>query len=218
MKTSLRAAVTMRSTHETRYVESRSSISDDWIRFFESLDIEYVLVPATISDPVRYIQQQGCNLLILTNGEDVYSEDGELICRSPRDNVELELLKFTQQNNRNIGVLGVCRGAQFLNCYFGGGISKVGGHVAVEHVVTLESELSLVAGVDAAIVVNSYHNYSIRVNDLAECFIQLGSTADGCVELFGHKEKRIYGMVWHPERPCRDAEATKRIIVNFLTR
>jgi len=216
LKNKLIAAVTMRVTSETSYAETRSSVSDDWIAFLESAGLSYVLIPATVSDPVAYYKQFGCNLLILTNGESIQCDDGTLVCCSERDRVESELVKYMLDMEENNIILGVCRGAQLLNCFFGGEISRIDDHVAINHTVFLSSESPLLSGISSEIFVNSYHNDAIKQENLADCFEVLGITSDGCVELFAHKDRNIYGMQWHPERESPDNASVNQIINNIL--
>jgi len=217
LKDNLIAAVTMRTTNEVNYDETRSSISDDWIAFLESIGIPYVLIPTTMPDPVAYFERLGCNLLILTNGESIQCDDGKLVHNSERDRVESELLKYMLESEKDNIILGVCRGAQLLNCHFGGDISQASGHVALQHPVLLADDSLLLSEIGPEIIVNSYHNDAIKQDHLADCFIELGHTEDGCVELFRHKHRKIYGMQWHPERKSQDDKAVRQIINNILS-
>src|ERR1041384_5593486 len=73
---------------------------------------------------------QKCNALILTGGHDVhpllYNKPAYLeFCHAKnidgkRDKFEWGLLEYTQQNQ--MPVLGICRGLQFTNIFFGGSL------------------------------------------------------------------------------------------------
>ena len=49
-----------------------------------------------------------------------------------RDEYEMALIKLAILNN--IPILGVCRGLQVLNVYYGGKIKKISGHAGVKHI------------------------------------------------------------------------------------
>ena len=47
-------------------------------------------------------------------------------------------------------------------------------------------------------MVNSYHDFSIV--RLGGSLVNLAFTKDGSIEAFKHKNKKILGIMWHPER------------------
>ena len=73
--------------------------------------------------------------------------------------------------------------------YFGCELEQVQGHVAVHH---------MISGALGGLKVNSFHNQACyKVKDPLEV---LARTQDGVIEAVRHKEKRILGTMWHPER------------------
>ena len=48
------------------------------------------------------------------------------------------------------------------------------------------------------IQVNSYHDYSIT--KLGKNLDKIAHSKDGSIEAFKHKNKKILGIMWHPER------------------
>ena len=59
------------------------------------------------------------------------------------------------------------------------------------------------------ITVNSFHNYGIK--KLSNYLIPLARAKDNSIELFIHKEKKIIGIMWHPERYKKFKKIDKKI-------
>ena len=76
-----------------------------------------------------------------------------------RDNFELKLLQFAHE--RSIPILGVCRGMQILNKFYGGTLEKIEGHVNRSHKISSDIGNS---------EVNSYHNFAVCSSDLSKKF------------------------------------------------
>jgi putative glutamine amidotransferase len=122
--------------------------------------------------------------LLLTGGNDLVPYGG-----SAPERDATERLLLTASLNRRTPILGVCRGMQLLQHYYGVALTRVPGHVAVEHEITVRG---------APRVVNSYHRWAAH-----HCVAPLeiwGSAADGVVEAIGSRELRLAGIMWHPER------------------
>jgi putative glutamine amidotransferase len=116
------------------------------------------------------------DMLILTGGENT---PDRLATESALFNIALE---------KNIPILGVCRGAFVLNEYYNGMNRLIQGHSKTEHVIEMEDQL---------FTVNSFHSASIY---LVGDDIEIIATADVCVEAFKHRHLPIWGLSWHPER------------------
>ena len=48
--------------------------------------------------------------------------------------------------------------------------------------------------------VNSFHNWGISINDLADNLKPLCFSKDGMVEAFKVNAHSVWGLMWHPER------------------
>ena len=99
---------------------------------------------------------------------------------------EVELIKFALAHE--IPLIGVCHGAFVINEYFGGVNGTVSGHNGPDHDIVME---------DKKFTVNSYHN--LDITRLASDFIPVAQ-GEINIEAFRHKNKSIWGLVWHPER------------------
>ena len=49
-------------------------------------------------------------------------------------------------------------------------------------------------------IVNSYHNYGIKNTNAAKKFKIQAVDSNNNIEMFQHIEKKIIGVMWHPER------------------
>ncbi|GAA3671433.1 gamma-glutamyl-gamma-aminobutyrate hydrolase family protein [Nocardioides ginsengisoli] len=115
---------------------------------------------------------------------------------------------------RDLPVLAICRGLQFVNVVLGGTLYAdlardrpgVIGHRAGEEVldrpchdvrVTDGSLLSVWMGGAGTVAVNSEHHQGIR--DLAPVLRPVAVAPDGLVEAAEMADRRLVGVQWHPE-------------------
>lgn len=163
-----------------------------------------------------------CHGVLLTGGEDVhprfYNKPEYLRYCYPddvseqRDESEFRILKYTQ--DKKLPVLGICRGLQVANVYFGGTLipdipsfgkfnhSKVSGHDGYHNVqVDPNSQLGKIAGASTG-EVNSAHHQSAEL--VAPGLVANAISADGVIEGLEwlHPEDKPFLMLvqWHPER------------------
>jgi putative glutamine amidotransferase len=157
--------------------------------------------------------------LILTGGPDI---DPSLYGQKPkeglkdtvikRDRFELQLLK--EALSTQTPVLGICKGIQLINVFFGGQLyqdlenerkSKINhcgsfkDKTKVIHEVTLK-ERSILHEIfnKSTIAVNSFHHQGISI--LGEDLKAIAFSEDGLVEgIIYEKTPLILGIQWHPE-------------------
>ena len=157
--------------------------------------------------------------LVLTGGVDVdphlYGERrGPRTERpnKPRDAHEMRLLQ--QALERDLPVLAVCRGHQFLNVALGGSLVQQiegDGHRADDagesrwHTVSLVDGGGRLGGVYSSgrdLRVNSRHHQAVTAERLAPSLALLAYSPDGLVEAMESRAQRwVVGVQWHPERP-----------------
>lgn len=160
-----------------------------------------------------------CVGLLLTGGNDVQPAlYGEVVLNdtvkpaAQRDDTEWKLCDRVLE--RDMPVLAICRGMQFLNVYFGGTLyqdipAQVDTQVKhsmdkpyIRHchncLVEPGTPLHDLLGRDS-IGVNSHHHQSVK--DLAPGFEIMGRCEDGIIEAMWRPEARFLWCVqWHPER------------------
>lgn len=86
-------------------------------------------------------------------------------------------------------IVGVCYGAQVISYLFDSKIKKIRDHVNVNHKIKFYKK---------TVIVNSYHDYGIC--SLGHNLDPISVSEDGIYEAFKHKKKKIFGIMWHPER------------------
>lgn len=100
---------------------------------------------------------------------------------------EIRLLTECYKQNKHI--IGVCHGAFFINELEDGINKECEGHHNTEHKIIMSGE---------EYTVNSFHTN--KITKVGDNFEILATTEDGDIEAFKHKDKSIWGIVWHPER------------------
>ncbi len=200
---SLKIGLTMRSCDATEYVEPRHGLALDWITFMENVfpGAIWTGIPNLGKDTLRHVKGFGINGVLLTGGED-FGKNPD------RDETEFELIRFCLENGYPI--LGICRGMQVLNIYFGGQISSVAGekHVATNHAIFLKRKIC--GAIKAE--VNSFHGNAIAEKNLAPDLNPLAVDEDGNIEAFYGDENKVLGLMWHPERTSKPSRIDSELI------
>lgn len=174
--------------------------------------------------------------LVLTGGEDVdplyYGEKAIPEMNeidSVRDIYDLVLLKLA--TDRNIPVLGICRGEQIINVAFGGTLyqdiptqveDKSIKHKQSEprekgtHNISIinDSQLHKILGVSGAST-NTFHHQAVKTT--APNFRTVASATDGIVEAIeAYPNRPIMGVQWHPEGHVAGGDTTMLKLFSFI--
>ncbi len=130
-----------------------------------------------------------------------------------RDEFDLILLRLA--TNRQLPVMGICRGHQIINVAFGGSVyqdiySQHEGKL-IKHSQTLSREyashsvritdptsrLFEILKKETNVLVNSFHHQAVK--EVAPEFRETTVAPDGINEAMEHPEKEIFSVQWHPE-------------------
>jgi putative glutamine amidotransferase len=155
-----------------------------------------------------------CDGLLLTGGVDIKPEienyeNAPTQFNTIRDAFEMKILSLAL--SRNIPILGICRGMQLINLYFGGSLILDLGQRNISHKkqendnihsiqVDKKSALYNIVGVESGDVNSAHHQ---AINQLANCLIMCAKSSDGVVEaieLIDKKDQFLLAVQWHPER------------------
>lgn len=161
-----------------------------------------------------------CQGLVLTGGEDVdparYGEPplpGLGVTNPARD--ETELLTLDLALERDLPILGICRGCQLINVHFGGSLYQdltLQAPSSVRHRqdepwerrthrvrIERDSRLASIVGAED-LVINSFHHQGIK--ELGAGLRVVARAVDGTVEAIERPSSPswLLGVQWHPER------------------
>ncbi len=215
-----RLGLTQRVTVVEEYGERRDCLDQAWTRLLEPAG--YVPVPLSneIVDVEQYLERLAFDGIILTSGNDLAHLTDASNPAPERDRFETAVLDWAVDHG--LPVLGVCRGLELLNDYFGGSLSRIDDHVATEHPVHFHSILedAPIRGEDSSVpkqtVVNSYHDYGIRREDVGNSLAILGTAPDGTVECVVHETHPVCGIMWHPERASPSTTVDQQLFRNLF--
>lgn len=190
-----RIGTTQRVEVVAAYNERRDCLDQAWTQLFARLGLDLVPVPNTLDDVAGWAGRQKLDGLVLSGGNDLAHLPEASKTAPERDACEHELLSWAA--GIRLPVLGVCRGMQMMNCYFGGALSKVVGHIATLHPVHSLYDTALFR---EYCMVNSYHDWGINLAGLAGGLQAMVLAEDNTIEAFRHESLPWFGVMWHPER------------------
>lgn len=174
-----------------------------------------------------------CDGLVLTGGPDIhpslFGEEVKPACGQicpARDTLEQAL--FHHAMERDMPILGICRGIQTINVFQGGTLyqdlptehpSEVVHNMEkpydrISHQVTLSGPIRELLAADR-LGVNSIHHQAIK--DLGKDLQAMAVSDDQVVEAVWHPKKRfVWGVQWHPEFSFQVDENSQKIIKAFV--
>jgi gamma-glutamyl-gamma-aminobutyrate hydrolase PuuD len=205
--------ITQRIDEFNDYGEIRDSIDHRLYNFFSQ--IGYQSMP--LSNMMRakdILENLKINALVLSGGNDVnFQNKNRNQFSLIRDKFEKELLSICIK--KKIPILGICRGMQLINVYFGGSIKKIKNHSNKINKIKFCDKLNFVKK-GKNLLVPCYHNWGLEKNDVSKSLDILAESVDGKIECIRHKKYKIYGIMWHPERRSKKNSLEQKIIKNFL--
>jgi putative glutamine amidotransferase len=160
-----------------------------------------------------FVFQGGADIAPATYGAEPI-ENGRWPGDPHRDRYELRILDWAVQNQKP--VLGICRGFQLMNVYFGGTLHQ---DLAIETKTPIEHrnatvydrvhheiecpEDSLIARIygKSRLTVNSVHHQGVRTLGKG-LSVDARATGDGLIEAFHQEDTErslLLGVQWHPE-------------------
>lgn len=204
----------------------------DAVRHFGGIPM---MIPVHATEEEQLFLLNQCDGLILTGGNDIdpkhYGESiwNDTVEPAPeRDAAEWKICGMALE--RNIPILGICRGFQLLNVFFGGSLyqdlptqytSDIGHRmekpdIRTCHDCVVNQDSPMYHWVQEAVIgVNSHHHQAVK--SLAPGLVAMATARDGLVEAFYRPEHLFCcGVQWHPEKIWQIAPSSGRIFEAFI--
>lgn len=204
----------------------RSYVNEDYVDSVVQNGGVPFIIPFTGNDEVVKMQLEHVQGLILSGGQDL---DPHLYGEEPlpkigetwpaRDHFDMLLLKLAEE--KDIPVLGICRGAQIINVAHGGSLYQdisyrqeltykhMQGHTPSLPTHSMQvkagSHLAKILG-KTSFLVNSFHHQLIK--DVAPDLIESAKAGDGVPEGIENKAGSVIGVQWHPEMLHRNPDVS----------
>lgn len=147
-----------------------------------------------------------------TNNYDlvVYAGGNNTLVKSKADKIRNKANNYIYKLalKKKIKILGICHGAHFLAKKFGFKIKKKKNHVG-DHNINF-----CINRVNFKKTMNSYHNETIEFKKNPK--VNIFATAnDNTIEAFHVMDKKILGIMWHPERYNNIKHFDKKLLKEF---
>ncbi len=215
--------VSRRTTRKDKLIDYVGELHLELLIHFDTLPMIVPVVHGTLGCLPQYMEQM--DGLLLVEGDDV--EPKRFAARKAnfkylekthplKDEIEIRLLRDAL--DRQLPVMGICRGSQLLNVVSGGtlygDVQKEKGtprvHIDYDNYDTYRHPAEIVPETPLAhwygqktLHVNSYHHQGIR--KLAPRFRPMAHADDGLIEAFyDPKTAFTVGLQFHPERMLKE--------------
>jgi N5-(cytidine 5'-diphosphoramidyl)-L-glutamine hydrolase len=190
--------ISLRVTVVPEYGERRDALDQRWIAFLQACGLTPVLIPNHPKAAETLMTDLPLVGVVLTGGNNLHAYGGD----APERDATEQLILRTASKKR-LPVLGVCRGMQVIQDFFGVRLERVEGHVTPKQQISVRGK---------EVTKNSYHNFGSRETVAA---LQVWAKAtDGVVKAISHVDLPITAVMWHPERQApfddSDIEMTSR--------
>ncbi len=177
------------------------NINMTYCDFIHLLGYEYLILPFNLNANLL----KNCIGFLIIGGEDIdptyYGEENtnSIIEPAKIDEIDFQIIDYAIKNHKF--VLGICRGIQVINVYFGGSlVQDLGSNNHLHHQnhqILKVNQHPLIAELANILTVNSLHHQAIK--KLGASLIPLYQ-ADNIIEMIIHQKYPIVGVQWHPER------------------
>lgn len=230
-------------TVQTKFLKWGIDINKDYIKAMQDHKVNVIRIFVTDSSKEIYSKCAKAQGFIIPGGFDVHpsrygEEEYKYLENVDKKLDELEFIVLAYAQKHSMPVLGICRGCQILNVFYGGSLYqdiptqfKSGTHVihrkslnlyVYTHAMpcyheinlTKNSRLRKILGNDT-ISVNSYHHQAVK--RLAQGFIVNARSLDGSVEGIEHTGKTfIVGTQFHPEMMREENPVFENLFKEFV--
>lgn len=204
-------------TENFRMGSYRTYVASDYIESVRQNGGIPIIIPLIDDEEkIRSIVRM-CDGIVLSGGDDInpilYKEECtkyQGMIDELRDKVDY--IAINEALDKSIGILGICRGMQILNVYFGGTLFQDISLIKESNIAHVQSSdkniathsINVMEGCNLYNIfgqetwVNSFHHQCI--NKVAKEFKITAISKDGIIEGIELKNNnKVYGVQWHPE-------------------
>jgi len=170
---------------------------------------------------VQYFGELGADLVVHRN--DQITIDGiralapERICISPGPCTPAEAgisCEVIRTFGGEIPLFGVCLGHQCMGEVYGGDVVRADRLMHGKTSPIFHNGEDLFKGIESPFEATRYHSLIVKRETLPDCLEITAETAEGEIMGLRHKEKKVYGVQFHPESIL--TTSGKTILRNFL--
>lgn len=172
-------------------------VNHRYIQYFVELGMEVIFLT-----PYNLSSLSECDVLIISGGWDLnpitYGDvvDGSNNIDDVIDDLDFRVINYAY--NESVPLLGICRGIQSINVFFGGTLKQdIAGHMDCFHDIYRVNNSKWILNLENEVKVNSFHHQSIK--KLGEGLKKLYVGSDLEIEMIEHESKKIVGVQFHPE-------------------
>jgi putative glutamine amidotransferase len=194
--------------------ERRDCLDQAWTRLLTAHGFFPIPLPNCTEDVETCVKDLALQGVVLTGGNDLGHLPGAATCAPERDRFELRLLEVC--SNRELPVLGVCRGLQVLVSAAGGELVRVANHVGRLHGIRSHPQQGI--PLSDREQVNSFHEFGVSADALGRDLVPVAFAPDGSVEAAVHNRLPQWGIMWHPERSPHDERDVELLRALFVRR
>lgn len=213
----------------------RANISQNYIDAIVASGHSPLILPVMQDEEAIEAVLRVCDGLIMTGGADInplcYGQPIHRLCGEVDDARDMFDKKVMDKAVAlDLPILGICRGNQMINVYFGGTLyqdltlkdsnviqhEQLGSRGKNCQYIDIEEGSLLYSVLGKKGFVNSYHHQA--VDQVAPNFKVTATAVDGVIEAIEHVSKKIYGVQFHPEVTHYEDELMLGIFKEFIQR
>lgn len=198
------------------YIDGKKKkfINETYLSFLKEFNLTPILI-TSINDVE--ILGKYCSLFLLTGGDDInpllYNEENisSYNVDQEMDLLDFKIIEYCEKYKKPL--LGICRGLQSINVYFGGSLNQNINeiHYHNEAYLIINKSRFFPYLNHKKIKINSYHHQGIKL--LGKNLLQVGKSHK-IIELIEHKYLPIIGMQFHLE--LLNNNLSKKIFKSFI--
>jgi anthranilate synthase/aminodeoxychorismate synthase-like glutamine amidotransferase len=170
---------------------------------------------------VQYFGELGADLVVHRNDQitidEIRAMAPERICVSPGPCTPSEAgisCEVIRTFGGGIPIFGVCLGHQCMGEVYGGDVVRADRLMHGKTSPIFHNGEDLFKGIESPFEATRYHSLIVKRDTLPDCLEITAETAEGEIMGLRHKEKKVYGVQFHPESIL--TASGKTILRNFL--